>query len=259
MSLYTRFARGFLDLKQIIADVHPQIVLRSNPVGNLIYMRLRAILLAPSVLAVATLAYAQDWPMYLGDLSHDSSRPGETTIYSGNAAQLHQLWKTSVGATVSSGVSASGGSVYFGDWSGNFHSLNALTGASQWSQFLGKAPDPADPSCQPRGIGVSSQPAVAGNTVYVGGGDSAVYAMDRGTGAILWRVPLADPTVGSYLWSSPMISQNALYIGIASLTDCPTVRGGLARIPLDDPTHPQIAYFMPRQYTRRGRLGHTGD
>jgi polyvinyl alcohol dehydrogenase (cytochrome) len=150
--------------------------------------------------------------MYLGDLSHDSSRPGETTIYPGNAGQLRQLWKTSVGATVSRGVSASGGFVYFGDWSGNFHSLNALTGAAQWSQFLGKAPDPADASCQPRGIGVSSQPTVAGNTVYVAGGDSAVYAMDRGTGTILWRVQLADPAVGSYLWSSPMLSQNALYI-----------------------------------------------
>lgn len=68
--------------------------------------------------------------MYLGGLAHTSSRPGETTIYPGNAAQLRQLWKTSVGATVSSGVSASSGSVYFGDWSGNFHSLNALTGAA---------------------------------------------------------------------------------------------------------------------------------
>src|ERR1044071_5288351 len=27
--------------------------------------------------------------------------------------------------------------------------------------------------------------------------------------------------------------------------DCPLVRGGLARIPLEDPAHPQIRYFMP--------------
>ena len=193
--------------------------------------------------------------MYLGGLTHTSSRPGETTIYPGNAGQLRQVWKTSVGATVSSGVTVSGGSIYFGDWSGSLHSLNALTGAAQWNQFLGKAPDPADAACQPRGIGVSSQPAVAGNTVYVGGGDSAVYAMDRGTGAILWRVPLAAPALGTYLWSSPMISQNALYIGIASLTDCPTVRGGLARIPLDDPTHPQIVYFMPANSQGAGVWG----
>ena len=48
-----------------------------------------------------------------------------------------------------------------------------------------------------------------------------------------------------------MISQNALYIGIASLTDCPTVRGGLARIPLDDPTHPQ-PLGMPLQFMVTG-------
>jgi len=52
-----------------------------------------------------------------------------------------------------------------------------------------------------------------------------------------------------------MISQNALYIGIASLTDCPTVRGGLARIPLDDPTHPQIVYFMPANSQGAGVWG----
>jgi uncharacterized protein (TIGR03437 family) len=183
--------------------------------------------------------------MYLGDLTHSSFRPGETQINSGNVGQLQQLWRTSVGATVASGVTVSQGSLYFGDWSGSFHSLNAATGASQWTQFLGKAADPIDPVCEPRGIGVSAQPVVAGNIVYAAGGDSAVYAMDRGTGAILWRSPLADPASGSYLWSSLTFYQNALYIGIASLTDCPLVRGGLARIPLDDPSHPQTVYFVP--------------
>jgi uncharacterized protein (TIGR03437 family) len=208
-------------------------------------MRLWAIPVASCFLALATPTYAQDWTMYLGDLSHTSFRPGETRIYPGNAGQLRQLWKTSLGSVVSSGVTVAGGSLYFGDWSGNFHSMNAITGAANWSQYLGKAADPVLPECEPRGIGVSSQPAVAGNTVYVGGGDSAVYAMDSGTGRILWRSPLADPAVGTYLWSSPMLSRNALYIGIASLTDCPVVRGGLARIPLDDPANPQIVYFTP--------------
>src|ERR1039457_578649 len=146
MSLYTWRARA---PRNIVADVHPQIVLPVDHVRNHTHMRLRAILIAPCLLAVATLAYAQDWPMYLGDLSHDSSRPGETTIYPGNAAQLRQLWKTTVAATVSSGTTVSGGSLYFGDWSGGFYSLNALTGAARWNQYLGMAPDPADPSCQP--------------------------------------------------------------------------------------------------------------
>ena len=183
--------------------------------------------------------------MYLGDLAHSSFRPGETQINSGNVGQLQQLWRTSVGATVASGVTVSQGVLYFGDWSGNFHSLNAATGAARWTQFLGKAADPIDASCEPRGIGVSAQPVVAGNIVYAAGGDSAVYAMDSGTGAVLWRTPLADPADGNYLWSSLTLYQNALYIGIASLTDCPLVRGGLARIPLDNPAQPQIVYFVP--------------
>jgi uncharacterized protein (TIGR03437 family) len=67
--------------------------------------------------------------------------------------------------------------------------------------------------------------------------------MDRNTGAIQWKVALADSAAGGYLWSSLMLYQNSIYIGIASLTDCPLVRGGLARIPLTDPTHPLIAYL----------------
>ncbi len=183
--------------------------------------------------------------MYLADLMHSSFRPNETQIAPGNVGQLQPLWRTSVAATVASGATVAGGNLYFGDWSGNFHSLNALTGASQWTQFLGKAPDPPDPTCEPRGIGVSSQPIVNGNTVYAAGGDSAVYAMDVATGAILWRTPLADPASGAYLWSSMTLYQNALYIGIASLTDCPLVQGGLARIPLDNPANPQIVSFVP--------------
>ena len=211
-------------------------------------MRPTATLAALSVaylLASAAPALADDWPMYLGDVAHSSFRPGETQINSGNVGQLQQLWRASVGATISSGVTVSDGSVYFGDWSGNFHALSAATGAVQWTQFLGKAADPIDPSCEPRAIGVSAQPIVAGNTVYAAGGDSTVYALDRATGAVLWRSPLADPATGTYLWSSLTLYQNALYIGIASLTDCPLVRGGLARIPLDNPAQPQIVYFVP--------------
>jgi uncharacterized protein (TIGR03437 family) len=208
-------------------------------------LRPLSILIAAYLSVSVPPAFADDWPMYLVDLSHSSFRPGETQINSQNVGQLQQLWRASVGETISSAVTVSNGFLYFGDWGGNFHSLNAVTGAAQWTQFLGIAPNPPDPTCEPQGIGVSSQPVVSGNTVYSGGGDSAVYAMDRGTGQILWRTPLADPASGSYLWSSLTIYQNALYIGIASLTDCPLVRGGLARIPLDDPSHPQIVYFTP--------------
>jgi outer membrane protein assembly factor BamB len=190
------------------------------------------------------MAQADDWTMYLGDLSHTSFRAGETQINTTNVSQLQVLWKNSLGAPVASAVTVSSGSLFFGDWAGNFRSMNAATGTVAWSQFLGVAPSPVDEGCM-AGVGVTAQPVVTAQTVYAGGGDSAVYAMDRNTGQIQWRVALADPANGGYLWSSLMLYQNALYVGIASLTDCPLVRGGLARIPLDNPTHPQIVYFVP--------------
>jgi uncharacterized protein (TIGR03437 family) len=192
----------------------------------------------------ATVAHGDDWPMYLGDLSHTSFRSGETQINTLNASGLQPLWKLSLGAPIASAVTVSNGSLFFGDWAGNFHSVNATTGSAAWSQFLGVAPSPTEAGCM-AGIGVNAQPVIAGQSVYAGGGDSAIYAMDRNNGTIQWRVPLADPASGAFLWSSLVLYQNALYIGIASLTDCPLVRGGLARIPLDDPTHPQIVYFTP--------------
>ena len=113
-----------------------------------------------------------------------------------------------------------------------------------WQQWIGVSADPQSAGCQ-TAIGVTSQPVVVGNTVYAVGGDSALYALDRISGNILSRVPLADPASGSYLWSSITHSGNSLYIGIASLGDCPLVRGALVRIDLADPANPVFRYLAP--------------
>ncbi|HWB82543.1 MAG TPA: PQQ-binding-like beta-propeller repeat protein [Bryobacteraceae bacterium] len=196
-----------------------------------------------SAISVAGL-HAADWPMYLYDLSHSSYDSSETQIHAGNVPQLQTLWKTNVQAIVSSGITTSNGSLFFGAWDGNFYSVNAATGAVQWSTFIGVAPDAQEPGCFP-GIGVAAQPIVSGNTVYASGGDSAVYALNRETGAIIWRQQLADPDGGGFLWASAVLYNNALYIGIASLGDCPAIRAGIARISLSDPTHPLIQYTEP--------------
>src|SRR5205085_5063945 len=119
-----------------------------------------------------------------------------------------------------------------------------VDGAMLWRQHVGKSADPPFPWCMPA-TGVSSQATVLGNTVYVGGGDSAVYALDIGSGNVIWRVPLADPSSGSYIWSSIAPSGGSLYVGIASLGDCPLVQGALARIDLASPSHPVFRYLSP--------------
>jgi uncharacterized protein (TIGR03437 family) len=194
---------------------------------------------------------AQDWPMYLKDLAHSSFVSSETLLNQNQISNLQRTWDLSVGAALASAVTVSKGVLYFGDWNGYFHAVNAQTGTELWKTFVGIAPDPEVPDCDP-GIGVTSQATVIGNTVYVGGGDSAVYALDRATGNQTWRVSLADPASGSYIWSSIVPYQNALYVGLASLGDCPLVRGAVVRIDPSDPQQPLIRYLMDPDETGAG-------
>jgi uncharacterized protein (TIGR03437 family) len=189
-------------------------------------------------------AAAADWPMYLGDPAHSSYLPAETELNPSNLSQLQQLWKLNTGAPVASGVTTYNGALFFGAWDGYLYSVNGATGDVLWKVFVGVAPAPGEADCQPA-IGVTAQPVVDGDIVYAGGGDSAVYALDRTSGAILWRTSLADPQSGAYLWSSLMLNNGAIYIGIASLGDCPLVRGAVARISVSDPSHPLVRYLMP--------------
>lgn len=192
----------------------------------------------------ALTARADDWRMYLHDLAHSSLNSAESRIDVSNVANLTQAWTRSFGNLIAAAPTVVDGTLYFGDWSGNFYAVSAADGSILWRQYLGKSADPPFPFCMPA-IGVSSQATVVGTTVYVGGGDSAVYALDIGSGQIVWRVPLADPASGSYLWSSVVAAGGALYVGVASVSDCPLVQGSLARIDLANPSKPLIRYLSP--------------
>ena len=203
------------------------------------------------ILLASANVHAQDWPMYLRDLAHSSFNNTETQLDVKRLSTLEPAWTHSTGATLASAPTLSGGVLYFGDWDGFMNAVDAQRGSLIWRKFIGKAANPSDPTCLP-GIGVSSQAVVAGNTVYAGGGDSAVYALDKSNGAQLWRVPLADPATGSYIWSGIAPYQNALYLGIASLGDCPVVRGAIVRIDPQNPQQPRIRYFVPAGETGAG-------
>ncbi|HUB32050.1 MAG TPA: PQQ-binding-like beta-propeller repeat protein [Bryobacteraceae bacterium] len=199
-----------------------------------------------------TILRAEDWRMFLGDLPR-TSYTADATVNPGNVGRLRQLWRTSIGVPVSAAVTAVGGRLYVGDWGGHFYAINGRTGAILWTTFVGTAPTAGCPGAAfGPNIGVGSQAVVSGGTVYVGGGDAAVYALDAATGEIQWRTALGDVNAGYFIWSSPLVWQNALYIGVSSLGDCPLVRGALVRIPLNDPAHPLIHYLVPEGETGAG-------
>jgi outer membrane protein assembly factor BamB len=187
---------------------------------------------------------AGGWPMYLYDISHSSFNPSESGIGKHNVANLDVNWAIDLAAPIAAAPTISDGVAYVGAWDGNFYAIDTQTGSVRWSTFVGMAADPAHTFCMPA-IGVTSQAAVVGNVVYVGGGDSAVYALNKQTGAQLWRTALADPRSGAYLWSSVTYYDDALFIGVASLGDCPLVRGALVRIDLAKPNQPLFRWLAP--------------
>src|SRR5262249_22477515 len=113
------------------------------------------------------------------------------------------------------------GVVYIGSNTGNFYALDEATGALLWQQLLGFT----TPTTCGSGHGVTSTATVATDpvsgtlTVYVGGGDGYLYALDAATGNIVFRQFVTD--VGTtrntgFIWAAPTVMSSRIYLGWAS-------------------------------------------
>ena len=191
-----------------------------------------ALATAPSLIAptAAMAAISDDWPTFLHDPAR-SSQSADTNLSTANAGQLRQLWATKTGGPVVTSPAIVAGVAYVGSWDGYEYAINATTGAIKWKTNLGLT---NAPNCGPPTIGVTSGAAVINGVVYVGGGDAYWYALNPTNGAVLWRVFTGDNTAagGHYNWSSPLISGNFGYIGVASNCDNPLVEGQLLKVDL---------------------------
>ena len=194
-------------------------------------------------------AASGDWPTFLHDTQR-SAAGSDTTISTGNAAQLALKWSFKTGGPIAASPTVVGGTVYVGSWDGYEYALNATTGALVWKTFLGQTTAP----CYPQLAGVSSAADVENGVVYVGGGDSNWYALDAATGAILWSVFVGDNTKGWYNWASPLIYNGYAYIGTASVGDCPLIPGQLLQVSLSTHQVVDSVSFVPTGAGWRGCL-----
>jgi len=114
------------------------------------------------------------------------------------------LFATPKDSSNESGVLAESSNSAHSDWWSMFHHDLSHTGAStsigpNTNQTLWN---------YTTGGGVSSSPAVVGGLVFVGSGDSKVYALDATTGAHVWNY-----TTGSVVSSSPAVAGGVVYVG----------------------------------------------
>jgi PQQ-like domain len=149
--------------------------------------------------------------------------------------------------------------LFVGAWNGSEYAIcpsscglggtTYSSGQVVWSTYVGRTSGCGGPTNSringvtgAAAVGTAMINGVSTSVVYVGaGGDialsgavipgatSQLFALDPLTGAVVWDTPLA-PAPSHYLWSSPVLANGSLYIGIASADDCPLVQGGVMQI-----------------------------
>lgn len=179
--------------------------------------------------ARAVTASAGDWPQYMYNDGRSGYNTAETIINKVSAPHLQVHWTfQGMGAIFSQPVQANG-LIYWGSFDGNEHATT-LNGAQVWQQNLGQTSQ-----CLSKPLGVVSTAAVVPvsingqmlSVVYVGGGNGNLYALNASTGAIIWNTPLGTPGSNTFIWDSPTVFNNNVYIGIASAGEgtCKTIPG----------------------------------
>ncbi len=177
-------------------------------------------------------AKAGNWPMFLGNKARMGFNAAETIINPNTAPYLQLRWTHSALGHISTQPVESNGMVYWGSWDGLEHASRLSDGADIWTANLGTMTG----SCVPYPRGVLSTATIAWLSiggvktpvVLVGGGDANLYALNANTGAIIWHTALGGAS--SFLYSSPVLFNKNIYIGVASLSDCPLVQGKLVQV-----------------------------
>jgi eukaryotic-like serine/threonine-protein kinase len=127
-------------------------------------------------------------------------------------------WKFNAHGDVNSSPAVSGGTVFAVSLDGNLYALDAATGIEKWLfATLGErrhtAPgmDYAIPATEimpdPWDLFLSS-PAVVGDTVYFGSGDTYLYAINIANGSLRWKYKTDGVVHGS-----PAVEDGIVYIG----------------------------------------------
>ncbi len=126
--------------------------------------------------------------------------------YAVNLETGGEVWKVRMGGDVSSSPAIVGETVVISGADGMVRALGLRDGRSVWSLPTGAAvPFQGDP----RGFDLfHSSPTIADRTVFVGGGDGKLYAIDLASGNLRWSHP-----TGHRVRSTPAVAGGRVYVG----------------------------------------------
>jgi outer membrane protein assembly factor BamB len=158
-----------------------------------------------------------DWTQYRYDTSGSGVNP-EGRITTGTVWHVTQAWQNGHYPSFESTPAILDGTVYVTN-NNSLVAFDLQTGVKLW-QFDDKPQNSATISSS-----VSLDPALG--LAFYGTPDARVYAVNIATHQEAWDVQLGDPKKGAFIWSSPLLANGNVYIGLASKQDNPCVRGGV--------------------------------
>ena len=178
------------------------------------------------------------WTSYLNGNDHTDFASTESGFNPTSVANLHIQWQTA-DAGPAHGVYTqpvvSNGLVYWGSFDGFERASSQTTGSLMWQTNLGTTSPPA--CTDPSSAGIVSTPTIttdvpvgtATSVLYIAGGNSTVYALNAATGAVLWSYSVGN-NPNTFLWSSPIVFGNSVYVDVSSFGDCPLVQGEVLQL-----------------------------
>jgi outer membrane protein assembly factor BamB len=218
-------------------------------------------------IAVSLSACSADWPAF----RHDILRSGEQ-VNNGpltDPAKVAGVWTTGWTFPASAGVTLSPapggfhagpvvykGTVYIGNSNGYFYAIDASNGHLKWQYPL-----PTQPSLtqtflsNPSSEGIASSAFITNiqgkdavvfgapdRSIGAGLGSGRLFALDISNGTEIWKSPeiaklLSDGVTHEQIgYSSPLVFNNHVYIGVADHGDDPIQRGKVMAVRLNDGT-----------------------
>lgn len=200
--------------------------------------------------ASAGAAGSGDWTTYLHDNARSGFNPSETAINAASAPSLAPRWIGRAGETISTQATVASGLIYWGSWDGLEHATDPGTGGDKWTAYLGQE---TKADCSPPHLGVASTATVTSikingrqrSVLFTGGGDGKYYALDATNGSVLWSRSFGSPQDGYFMWSSPAVYNGSVFVGVASIGDCPLVPGQLVKLNAANGTIQQVFNTVP--------------
>ncbi|MFC7594977.1 PQQ-binding-like beta-propeller repeat protein [Terrabacter sp. GCM10028922] len=176
------------------------------------------------------------WNSAGGDRQNTRYAASETKISPATVGGLTNKWTVTTGGDVSATPAVDSQRVYFPDWAGNLYAVNRTTGAVVWQRTITSYTGiPGDKA--------RATPAFTDDVIVLGnqgpfGGGGAVMAINKGTGALVWKTQV-ESHPAAIITQSATIFNGVVYVGTSSQEEalatnpnypCCSFRGSLAAL-----------------------------